>query len=131
MTPSQFSKLVGLSFLLLLIPPVAAATDEPASPAELAALDSREMQLRAKIDDRLQAWVTAATDDESQVLAAETTELLRHQTFGVARRDASPPPAKRAATEKHATTRGQMAGNTICAMDEDTLECMLRDHASR
>jgi hypothetical protein len=122
--------MLGISILLLL-PPAIAAADELATPAELAELASRELQLRAKVDDRLHAWVVAATEDEGRAPAVRIAELLRQQTLRVARQDDSPPPAKRALTDAHATTRVQRAGDTACTMVGSTLECVLRDPASQ
>jgi hypothetical protein len=130
MIPSNLSIMLGISILLLL-PPATVAADEPATPADLAELASREQRLRAPVDDRLRASVVAVTEDDGQALAVRMTELLRQQTLRVARQDDSPPPAKRALTDDHATTRVQRAGNTACTMVGYTLECVLRDPASQ
>jgi len=97
MTPSNLSIMLGISILLWL-PPATVAADEPATPADLAELASREQRLRAQVDDRLRASVVAVTEDDGQALAVRMTELLRQQALRVARQDDSPPPAKRALT---------------------------------
>jgi hypothetical protein len=130
MIPSNLLIMLGISILLSLSPATAAA-DEPATPADLAELASREQRLRAEVDDRLRAWVVAVTEDDGGALAVRMTELLRQQTLRVARQDDPPPPANRALTDDHATTRVQRAGNTACAMVGHTLECVLRDPASQ
>jgi hypothetical protein len=111
--------------------PAIGAADEVASPADLAVLASREQQLRAQVDDRLNAWVAAVTEDERQDLTVRTTALQREQALRVARQDDSAPPAKRARVDGSATTRLQGAGNTACTRVGHTLECVLRDHTSR
>jgi hypothetical protein len=130
MTPSKLSIILGISILLLL-PPATAAADEAATPADLAELALREQQLRAKLEDRLNASVIAVTEDARQTLAVRMTELLQQQTLDAARRGDAPHPAKPAFTDDHATTRRQRAGDTACVMVGRTLECVLRDIASR
>ncbi len=128
MTPSKLSIMLGISILLGL-PPATAAANEPATPADLAALASSEQQLQAEFDDRLHASIVAVTEYEGQAIAIRMTELLRQQTrHGQA--DA-PPPAKRALAAEPAPTRVRRGGDTVCTKVGHTLECVLQDLAYR
>jgi hypothetical protein len=84
MIRSNLSAILGISILSWLLVATAAA-DEPATPADLAALASREQRLRAMVDDRLRAAVVAVTEGEGRALAYRVTERLRQQTLRVAR----------------------------------------------
>jgi len=137
MTPSKLSLLLGISILLLLVPPVTATADadeasaSAAAAADLAELALREQQLRTRFDDRLRASVVAAIDDECELISVRTTELLRSQTRIDGRPAGPAPPAKRAPWDDRAMTRIEGAGDTTCTRVGHTLQCVLRDVASR
>ena len=128
MTPSNLSIILGIS-VFLLVPPATTGAEELAAPAELAELASREQRLRAKVDDQLRPRVDAATQDVSDAIAVNMTELLERLFFRGAAQGS--PPAKQALADGQPTTRVQQAGETACTRVDDTLVCVLREVASR
>jgi hypothetical protein len=128
MTPLNRLILLGISTALLM-PATIAGADEPAAPAEVAEMLSRQVSLDAKADEQMLAWSKAADARASQTLASRTNELLRQHARRATRKDVQPPASPQPTTTDRAPNRESQQGNTTCAMVGHTLECVLRDGA--
>ena len=135
MTPSKFSILLGFSLLLGLPSTTAVADDEIARDADLAGLASSQKKLEEAFDLRIRTKVDALIENRvGRFLADRTTQLLNRQSHLAHRAgspDSRPPAAMRVVTESGTTNTVQSASNTTCKMVGHTLECVLRDFASR
>jgi hypothetical protein len=130
MNLSNLLKLLGISIFLSLH--AAVAEDEMATQAELDRLNSSQIELQAQLDLKLDAqigkWMEAELDP---VLAERMTRSLRRQNRPASRHGDAPPAAMLAVTDDPATSAAQPSSNTTCKMVGHTLECVLRDPATR
>ena len=130
MSLSNLLKLLGISMFLSLH--AAVAEDEMATQAELDGLNSSQIELQAQLDLRLDAqigkWLKAELDP---VLAERMTRRLRRQNRLANRQGDAPPAAMRAVTDDPEASAAQASSNTTCKMVGRTLECVLRDPATR
>ena len=130
MNLSNLLKLLGISIFLSLH--AAVAEDEMATQAELDELNSNQIELQAqldlKLDGQIGKWMEAELDP---VLAERMTQRLRRQNRPANRQGDAPPAAMLAVTDDPAASAAQSSSNTTCKMVGRTLECVLRDPASR
>jgi hypothetical protein len=130
MNLSNVLRLLGISVFLSL--GTAAAEDEIATQTELEELNSNHLELQAQLDGQLaiqiDQWMEVELDP---VLTGHMTRNLRRQNRPAYQRDDAPPPAMLAPTDDPPANAAQQSSNTTCKMIGRTLECVLRDPATR
>ena len=132
MTPSNRSIALGISLFLWLPATAPASAEEIATAAELAQLTSSQRELQAKLDVRLGARVEVVIEENvNRYLEDRTMQLLLRRTRHAARQDDGPPAAIPAGADDQPSDTAQPAPNTTCKMVGRTLDCVLRDVASR
>jgi hypothetical protein len=130
MSLSNLLKLLGISIFLSLH--AAVAEDQIATQAELDELNSSQIELQAQLDLQLDAQIGRWMESElDPVLAERMTRRLRRQNRPANRPGDAPPAAMLAPTDDPATSAAQPPSNTTCKLVGHTLECVLRDSATR
>ena len=130
MNRSNVLKLLGISIFLSL--GTAAAEDEIATQTELEELNSNHLELQAQLDVQLATQIDRWMEVElDPVLTGHMTRNLRRQNHPAYQRDDAPPAAMLAPTDDPPANAAQQSSNTTCKMIGRTLECVLRDPATR
>ena len=130
MNLSNVLKLLGISIFLSL--GTAAAEDEMATQTELGELNSNHLELQAQLDVQLATQIDQWMEVElDPVLTGRMARNLRRQNRAAYQRDDAPPAAMLAATDDPPANAAQQSSNTTCKMIGRTLECVLRDPATR